>query len=545
MSPPVVSIVTIFFNAARFLEDAVASVLAQTYERWELLLVDDGSTDGSSEMGRALAARHLDRVRYLEHPDHANRGMSASRNLGIRHGRGDLVALLDADDVWEPEKLTRQVALLEAHPEVDLVYGAPLYWFGWARDPAAAGRDWSPDLPVPAGTVASPPELALASYPLGSGTAPCPSDLLFRRSLVDRVGGFEETFHGIYALYEDQAFLAKVYLNARVLVSGERWLRYRQHADSCVSVVNAGGHYETVRRFFLEWLSDYVQAHDVRDVRVRLALRRALRTVRQPTASRFETHGRTFVGRVLRLGNLIAHVLIAPLLSKMLSLSRPGDSPRVGRVRFGDLRRLQPVSREFGYDRGLPIDRYYIARFLAARADDIHGRVIEIGDDAYTRRFGGARVTRRDVLHVEPVPGATFVGDLACADHLPSDAFDCVILTQTLHLIYDVRAALATVHRILKPGGRLLATAPGISQISDDQWRTYWCWSFTIRSLRQLLTETFLKGEVVVEAYGNVLAAIAFLHGLAAEELDSDELAYRDPAYELLITAHARKAGGP
>ncbi len=212
MSPPVVSIVTIFFNAVRFLEDAVASVLAQTYERWELLLVDDGSTDGSSEIGRTLAARHLDRVRYLEHPDHANRGMSASRNLGIRHGRGDLVALLDADDVWEPEKLTRQVALLEAHSEVDLVYGAPLYWFGWTRDAAAAGRDWSPDLPVPAGTVASPPELALASYPLGSGSAPCPSDLLFRRSLVDRVGGFEEAFHGIYALYEDQAFLAKVQL---------------------------------------------------------------------------------------------------------------------------------------------------------------------------------------------------------------------------------------------------------------------------------------------------------------------------------------------
>ena len=245
MSPPVVSIVTIFFNAARFLEDAVASVFAQTYERWELLLVDDGSTDGSSEIGRALAARHLDRVRYLEHPDHANRGMSASRNLGIRHGRGDSVALLDADDVWEPEKLTRQVAMLEAHPDVDLIYGAPLYWFSWTGDAEDVRRDWSPDLPVPAGTVASSPELALAWYPLGSGSAPCPSDLLFRRSLVDRVGGFEEAFHGIYALYEDQAFLAKVYLNARVLVSGERWLRYRQHANSCVSIVNSGGHYQT------------------------------------------------------------------------------------------------------------------------------------------------------------------------------------------------------------------------------------------------------------------------------------------------------------
>jgi SAM-dependent methyltransferase len=217
----------------------------------------------------------------------------------------------------------------------------------------------------------------------------------------------------------------------------------------------------------------------------------------------------------------------------------------VGRVRFGDLRRLQPVSRNFGYDRGLPVDRHYIEAFLATRADDIHGRVLEIGDDTYTRRFGGARVTRCDVLHVEPVPVATFVGDLTGADHLPADAFECVILTQTLHLIYDARAALTTVHRILKPGGRLLATVPGISQLSDDQWRAYWCWSFTSRSVRQLLAETFPEGDVIVETRGNVLTAIAFLHGLATEELGPDELAYHDPAYELLITARARKAGGP
>jgi SAM-dependent methyltransferase len=171
--------------------------------------------------------------------------------------------------------------------------------------------------------------------------------------------------------------------------------------------------------------------------------------------------------------------------------------------------------------------------------------VLEIGDDAYARRFGGARVTHCDVLHVEPVPGATFVADLARGDHLPSDAFDCVILTQTLHLIYDARAAAVTVHRILKPGGRLLLTVPGISQISDDQWQASWCWSFTSRSVGLLLAEAFPHGSVTVEAHGNVLTAIAFLHGLATEELDADELAHRDRAYELVITACARKAETP
>jgi glycosyltransferase involved in cell wall biosynthesis len=233
MSSPTVSVVTIFLDAARFLEEAVISVLVQTYAHWELLLVDDGSTDGSSEIAHAFAARHPDRIRYLEHPGHANRGMSASRNLGIRHARGEYIALLDADDVWESEKLAQQVALLEAHPEVGLVYGAPLYWYGWTGDPADARRDRSPELPVPAGTVVHPPELTLRSYPLGPGSAPCPSDLLFRRSVAERVGGFEERSHGIYALYEDQAFLAKVCLTAPVLVTDDVVARDRQHPGSC------------------------------------------------------------------------------------------------------------------------------------------------------------------------------------------------------------------------------------------------------------------------------------------------------------------------
>ena len=535
MSGPLVSVVTIFLDAARFLDEAVASLFAQTYERWELLLVDDGSTDGSTEIARAWAARDPERVRYLEHAGHANRGMSASRNLGVRHGRGELVALLDSDDVWEPDKLARQVALLESHPEVEMVYGRPLYWRGWTGLPGDIARDWSLPLPVPAGTVVEPPGLALASHPLGSGSAPCPSDLLFRRSLVERVGGFEESFHGIYALYEDQAFLAKVYLTARVLVSGERWLRYRQHADSCVSVVTGAGHANTVRRFFLEWLEGYLRTPGVGDARVRRAAARALRAMRHPTLSRVETRARAVAARALRLGARVVRRLASP--------SAMGKGPGVGRVRFGDLRRLQPVSREFGFDRGRPVDRHYIEAFLAERAGDIHGRVLEVGDDTYTRRFGGSRVSRADVLHVEPVPGATFVGDLAGASDLPSEAFDCVVLTQTLHLIYDVRAAATTIHRILRPGGQLLATAPGISQIARDQWGAYWCWSFTTLSLRRLLVDAFPGGEVIVEAHGNVLAATAFLQGLAAEELTAEELAYRDPAYELLITARARKAG--
>jgi SAM-dependent methyltransferase len=216
--------------------------------------------------------------------------------------------------------------------------------------------------------------------------------------------------------------------------------------------------------------------------------------------------------------------------------------PPVGWVRFGSLRRVTPISRHFGFDRGLPIDRYYIENFLAKYADDIQGRVLEIGDDNYTRRFGGDRVTIRDVLHVkEGNTQATFVGDLSCANDIPSDTFDCFILTQTLHLIYDVRAALQTTYRILKPGGVVLATFPGISQVSHDQWCDYWYWTFTSRSSRRLFEEVFPRGTIQVKTSGNVLAAIAFLQGLATEELRQEELDFHDEKYEVLITVRAMK----
>jgi SAM-dependent methyltransferase len=219
------------------------------------------------------------------------------------------------------------------------------------------------------------------------------------------------------------------------------------------------------------------------------------------------------------------------------------DRVPVGSVKFGRLRRVRPISDQFGFDRGLPIDRYYIENFLARNAGDIRGRVLEIGDASYTRRFGGERVSVSDVLHVrEGNPEATIVADLSRGDNIASDSFDCIILTQTLHLLYEVRSAIRTIHRILKPGGVLLATFPGISQISRDEWRKSWYWAFTSLSARRLFEEAFPADDVEVEAHGNVLAAISFLHGLATEELRKRELDTRDPAYEVLITLRAVKS---
>ncbi|MBM3225827.1 MAG: class I SAM-dependent methyltransferase [Candidatus Tectomicrobia bacterium] len=189
------------------------------------------------------------------------------------------------------------------------------------------------------------------------------------------------------------------------------------------------------------------------------------------------------------------------------------------------------------------MDRYYIEAFLARCADDIAGHVLEIADATYTRRFGGERVLQSDVLHIDPQhPGATITADLTCADQLPSATFDCLIVTQTLQFIYDVRAALRTLYRMLKPGGVLLATCHGISQIARwdmDHWGEYW--RFTSLSAHRLVTEVFPASHTRVQAHGNVLAATAFLQGLVSTELQQAELDYHDPDYEVLITIRAVK----
>ena len=226
----------------------------------------------------------------------------------------------------------------------------------------------------------------------------------------------------------------------------------------------------------------------------------------------------------------------------VLRRRNPLSIPVPGRVTFGDLRRTRPIDPYFGWQRGQPIDRYYIERFLASHGSDVRGRVLEVGDATYTRRFGEDRVTRSDVLHVDPdAPEATIVADLADAAHIPADDFDCIILTQTLHLIFDVRAAVATLHRILAPGGVVLATVPGISQVDRGEWSDSWYWSFTAPAARRMFETQFAADHVAIEQHGSVLSAVALLEGLASHELTEDELSVDDDAYPVFVGIRAVK----
>lgn len=542
--PPLVSVVAIFLNAERFLEEAIQSVLAQTYPRWELLLVDDGSSDASSAIARRHAERAPARVRCLEHPGHRNLGMSASRNLGLKHARGEYLALLDADDVWLPEKLERQVAILETHPEAVLLFGAPLYWFGWTGRPEDHERDYVIDLQLPTDKVYDPPSLLLPFLQRAAPT-PCPSDVLVRRESAERAGGFEAHFTGVHMVYEDQAFFSKLLLCAPAFASGETWDRYRQHPESCYAVAKATGGREVARHYFLKWFQEYLRGQGLANGPVWQTVLAELRPF--SLRARVAHHCRRAAGTVVDPARRLARATLPAGLRSWLGARLPGRSSPPP-VRFGTLRRLAPVSRRFGWDRGgLPIDRYYIERFLEQNARDIAGHVLEVRDDAYIRRFGGDRVLRADVLHPTPDnPKATIVADLTRAEHLPGDTFDCIVLTQVLPFIPDVQAAVRTLHRILRPGGVVLATMPGISQIvryDMDRWGDYW--RFTSLSARRVFECGFPQGDVRVEAHGNVLAAIAFLQGLSSRELRPGELDHHDQDYEVLITVRAVKAASP
>ena len=246
-----VSVVIIFFNAERFLEEAIESVLAQTYSDWELLLVDDGSNDAGTVGARRYADRAPDKVRYLEHPGHANLGMSAARNLGIEEARGEVLAFLDADDVWLSDKLDRQVELLRAHPEADMVWGRTRYWFSWTGNVDDNQLDNTSVFPAGLGGLVSGAALRAVCF---QGAPPSNCASLFRTDFVRRIGGWETGFKG---LFEDQVFWAKACTLGLVYIDDKCVAHYRMHPESSCYVALREGTYHDSRKRYLEWVEAY------------------------------------------------------------------------------------------------------------------------------------------------------------------------------------------------------------------------------------------------------------------------------------------------
>lgn len=303
---PLVSAIIIFLNGERFIREAIESVFAQTYQNWELLLVDDGSTDHSTEMARAYAEQHPWKVTYLDHPGHQNFGMSAARNLGIKAAKGKFIAFLDCDDVWLPGKLAEQVAVLEAQPEASMVYGRVRVWYSWTGKPEDLENDSLTELGVPADVLLRPP-VVVPTYLADDNVTPCPSATLLRRDVVVRVGGFEGSFRD---LFEDIVCWVKIGLEAPVIAKDTCWSYYRQHEQSSCAIASRAGSWDDSnpdrrRKAYLEWVAAYLARKGVTDRGVWRALNDQLWSYRYPLLSRST---RVLRGRVLLLAGRMVEI---------------------------------------------------------------------------------------------------------------------------------------------------------------------------------------------------------------------------------------------
>ena len=204
-------------------------------------------------------------------------------------------------------------------------------------------------------------------------------------------------------------------------------------------------------------------------------------------------------------------------------------------------RSTRPFSDVYGSDRGTPIDRYYIDDFFAAHAGDISGDVLEIQDGVYSRKYG-SDIRAQQVLDIDPQnENATVVADLAVADHIASDSYDCFVLPQTLQYVYDLRAAVCHAHRILKPGGVLLATVPALSRVDPGLFTSDY-WRFTQASCERLFREQFGARDLIISSFGNALSCAGFISGMSVEEFSSSELDPVDSFFPMILTIRARKS---
>lgn len=270
---PAVSAIIIFKDEERFIPEAIDSVIEQTFDDWELLLVDDGSTDRSTDLA-CLAAAGSPKIHYLEHPGHENRGMSASRNLGLTKATGTYIAFLDADDKWLPEKLERQVADLAKHPDAAMVFGPLLRWRRWTDEPDAenyehlVGVGWRRFGTHPyAGQLVDPPKITRLIL---KDDYFIPSGCLIKSSVLDEVGRFENPFRG---WFEDAVVMIKISLRYPVFVSPDVLYLYRWHPDSCTQLLEPDEVAEK-RHTYYQWITNHLEEQGEHSLRMKLAVKR-------------------------------------------------------------------------------------------------------------------------------------------------------------------------------------------------------------------------------------------------------------------------------
>ncbi|WP_206512953.1 glycosyltransferase [Larkinella soli] len=531
--PGLVSVVITCYNHGRFLGEAIDSVRFQTWSPIEIIVVDDGSTDHTREVAGAYPE-----VRYVYQE---NQGLSAARNTGAAHSTGEFVVFLDADDWLFPDAIEYNVGELTENPDAVFVSG------GYRMVDRNNTILYAVETPI---------EGEHYLRMLESNYIGMHATVMYRRWLFDtfrydpslrscedydiylQITRNYPVIHHTHQLAAYRLHTSNMSANTPVMLEMAKKALTRQEKD-----LKSEAERKAYKKGHKFW-SDYFGWELLKRLRYDSDSPRMIpREVARKTLKKHQPFLYYRYRGMRELINIVKKV-VPTFGQRWLHQAKffPSFIPAVGKVATGDFRRVRPFSTEFGYDRGGPVDRYYIENFLRRHADLIKGRVLEIGDNSYTMQFGGDRVEKSDVLHVHSEnPLATFVGDLSDAPQIPDNLFDCIILTQTLHLIYNMKGAVDTCMRILKPGGVLLLTVPGISHIDHDEWNENWLWSFTSGSLQRLLSEVFPKNQIEIKTHGNVFIATAFLYGMGVSEVTKYELDWTDPHYQVIITAKVVK----
>lgn len=523
---PIVTVVIPCYNHAHFLGEAIESVLAQSYNNWEVIVVDDGSSDHTKEV-----VENYDELIYIKQE---NKGLSAARNKGLINSRGDYIVFLDADDLLQPDAISRNINYFHNNETCAFISGS-------YKCISTNGSEISP--PLAKCVHENHYEELLRGNFIGMHAT-----VMYNKNILLKEGGFNSQLKACedydvylrlsrnYPVINHQELIASYrrhdsnmsYNIPLMLESAHKVLKgqvtYLKNSDNLIKAYNTG-----IRKWEDYYIRQYLKNIRASNKKWKYIKKDELWFFIRKLALPYIRYNRS------RLDKRLKRVV------NRLPFRNNKQTPLTGKIKWGDLRRVNPISKVYGYDRGGPIDRYYIENFLKEHSNVIKGRVLEIGDNEYTMKFGKEKVKKSDILHVHSGnPKATFVGDLAEANHIPSEAFDCIVLTQTLHLIYDYHKALDTCYRILKPGGTLLLTVPGIVQIAGDEWGKNWLWSFTDMSIQLMLNKTFQSGYEI-EKFGNVLSATSLLQGIGVKEITKEELDYKDPLYQVIITAKATK----
>jgi glycosyltransferase involved in cell wall biosynthesis len=496
-----ISVIIPCYNHGNYLSRAIESVLAQTYKNVEIVVVDDGSSDNTKQ----VAENFPDVVYVYQH----NQGLSAARNTGIDNSKGKYLLFLDADDWLSVDALKKNIEILNSHPEAAFVSGGHVKINDSGKILEEVKEDIRSDHYL---------HFLQGNYIGMHGT------VLYARWIFDRF-----RFDTNLRACEDYDLYMKIARQNAVLHHPDVIAYYRIHGS------NMSGDTTLMLNSVLSVLNR--QEADLKNEEEKKALVRGRKIWKEYYSSinKNTSHKMPLKKRLKK----IVPKFLQRRLYRMGMINQ--FIPSVGNVQKGDFNRVTPFSKEFGYDRGGPVDRYYIEKFLEKNASLIKGRVLEIGDNEYTLKFGKSAITKSDILHIDPSNSkATIIGDLSDAPQIADNTYDCIILTQTLHLIYNYKGALETCYRVLKPNGVLLMTVPGITHIDQGEWKNNWLWAFTGASVKRMLGEVF-PAPAEIDTFGNVFIASAFLYGLGVNEVKKKQLDYNDPHYQVIITAKATK----